>query len=154
MVNTMNDGRTCHVQVFKNYGNNTLYSYVNKMKGLGLEPHHRSDRLLKPAPHTTSPSWLYVLFSIAWIMVEDTVCRCSNKGKNTTYRNVNNMTGTGLEPKPPEWLVPETSALDHSAILPVYWMINSMNDGKTYHVQGFKIKLTILCIVMSTKWQE
>ena len=28
------------------------------------------------------------------------------------------MTGTGFEPAPPKWLVPKTSALDHSAILP------------------------------------
>ena len=125
-----------------------------KWRDWDSNPRHQSDRLLKPAPHTTSPSWLYVLFSIAWIMVEDTVCRCSNKGKNTTYRNVNNMTGTGLEPKQPEWLVPETSALDHSVILPVYFRVISMKDGKTYHVQVFKIMETILYIVMSTKWQH
>ncbi len=150
----MDDGRRYQVHMFKIKIIILCIGISTKWQQWDSNPRHRSDRLLKPAPHTTSPSGLYVLFSIAWIMVEDTVCRCSNKGQNTTYRNVNNMTGTGLEPKQPEWLVPETSALDHSAILPVFWMINSMNDGKTYHVQVFKIKLTILCIVMSTKWQE
>ncbi len=32
------------------------------------------------------------------------------------------------------------------ALLPVYFMVNSMNDVTTYHVQVFKIKGTILGI--------
>ena len=34
------------------------------------------------------------------------------------------MTGVGLEPTPPKWLVPKTSALDHSATLPIFREIN------------------------------
>ena len=61
------------------------------------------------------------------------------------------MTGVGFEPTPPKRLVPKTSALDHSAILPVCCVVNGMDDGRRYHVQVFKIQETILCIVMSTK---
>ncbi len=61
------------------------------------------------------------------------------------------MTVVGLEPTPEKWLVPLSSALDHSAILPVCFVVNSMDDGRRYHVQVFKIKETILCIGMSTK---
>ena len=64
------------------------------------------------------------------------------------------VTGVGFEPTPPKRLVPKTSALDHSAILPVCCVVNSMNDGRRYHVQVFKIQETIHCIGMSTKQLE
>ena len=34
------------------------------------------------------------------------------------------VTEMGFEPMPPKWLVPETSALDHSAILPLLLVTN------------------------------
>ena len=74
-----------------------------------------------------------------------------NKGNNTLYINVNNMTGVGLEQTPPKCMVSYTSALDHSAILRVCCVVNSMDDDRRYHVQVFKVKETILCIGTSTK---
>ena len=98
----MDDGKRYHVPVFKiketllcigmsivvmmventcagvsNKGDNTLYRNVNKMKGVGLKPLSQSDWCLKPAFHTTRQSRLYVLTSITWMMVGDTICRGS-----------------------------------------------------------------------------
>ncbi len=56
------------------------------------------------------------------------------------------MTGVGLEPTPPKWLAPKDSSLFHSTILTVFFVVNSINNGKRYHMQIFKIKETILCI--------
>ena len=46
----------------------------------------------------------------------------------------NVLTGAGFEPAPPKWLVPETSALDHSAILPLYPRSIFHNLSDTYCV--------------------
>ena len=61
------------------------------------------------------------------------------------------MTKTGLETHATKVTGALNQPLEHSAILTVYFMVNSMNDRTTYNVQVFKIKRTILCIVMSTK---
>ncbi len=61
------------------------------------------------------------------------------------YRNVIERIGVGLELTPPKRLVTQTNALDHLAILPVCDVANSMDYGRRYHVQVFKIKETILC---------
>ena len=43
----------------------------------------------------------------------------------------------GFEPRPPKWLVPKTSALDHSATLPqhdsevnINWLLHQYVSGK------------------------
>ena len=59
------------------------------------------------------------------------------------------MTGVGLEPTPSKGLVPQPSHLDHPAILPVGCVVNSIDDGRRYHVQVFEIRETILRIRMS-----
>ena len=58
------------------------------------------------------------------------------------------MTGVGLESLPPKWLVTKTSSLDHSAVLPVCCVVNSIHDVSRYHLQVFKIHERILCIRM------
>ena len=64
------------------------------------------------------------------------------------------MTGVGLEPTPSMGLVPQPSHLDHPAILPVGCVVNSIDDGRRYHLQVFNINDTILSIAMSMKYQE
>ncbi len=64
------------------------------------------------------------------------------------------MTGVGLERTRPKRLVPFTSASYHSAIRAVFLDVNSMDDGRRYHLLVFNIKDTILYIAMSTKYQE
>ncbi len=59
------------------------------------------------------------------------------------------MTGVELEPMQPKCLVSQTSALDHSAILPVCFTINAMDDVRKYHLQVFKILATIPYIGVS-----
>ncbi len=61
------------------------------------------------------------------------------------------MTGVGLEPTQPKGLLTKTSALNHSAILPVCIVVKSIHDGSRYHLQVIKIQETILYIGMSTK---
>ena len=61
------------------------------------------------------------------------------------------MADVGLEPTPPKILLPLTSDLDHSAILTVFRVVNSIHDSRRYHLQVFKIQETIISIGMSTK---
>ena len=63
------------------------------------------------------------------------------------------MTGLGLEPNPSKRKMPLTSALEHSVILPVCCVVNSMDDNRRYLLQVFNIKDIILCIAMPTKCQ-
>ena len=63
------------------------------------------------------------------------------------------MTGAGLEPTPSKRKMPLTSALDHSVILPVCCVVNSMDDNRRYLLQVFNINDIILCIAMPTKCQ-
>ena len=58
------------------------------MTGVGLEPTSPSDWYLKPAPYTTRPSCLYVLWSIAWKMVVDTMWKFSKRENNTLFRSL------------------------------------------------------------------
>ncbi len=58
------------------------------------------------------------------------------KEYNTFYSNVDKMSEIGLKPAPPKWL--------H-----VCFVINSMNSGRRYHMQVFKIKQAILSKGMS-----
>ncbi len=77
-----------------------------------------------------------------------------NKGNTTLYRNVNKMIGVVLTPTQAKWVVPKTGILDHSAILPVCFVFNCMDDGWRYCVQVFKIKETLLCVEMSIKLED
>ena len=61
--------------------------------------------------------------------------------KNAKKLNMNVLVSRGIEPTP---ALTEHSALDHLAIPPVCILVNSMDDGRRYHVQVFKIKETIL----------
>ncbi len=74
-----------------------------------------------------------------------------NKRKNTFLRNVNKMTGVGLDPMPLKCLVPKFSTSFNSAILPECFEVNSVDDGQRYHVQVVKIRETILFLGMSKK---
>ncbi len=55
-------------------------------------------------------------------------------------RNVNKITEVVLEPTPPKWFVSQTSALDHSAILPVCNVVNSIHEGSGYHMTCSKYR--------------
>ncbi len=77
-----------------------------------------------------------------------------NKGNTTFFSNVKKMTGEGLQPIPLKWLVPKISTSYHSAILPVCFLVNIIDDCRRYHLQVFNIKDRILCIALSTKCQE
>ena len=46
-------------------------------------------------------------------------------------------------------LLPKTDGLEHLAILPVYFLINGIDDLRRYHVQVLKILAKIPCIGMS-----
>ncbi len=63
----MDDGKRCHVLVFK---------IKETIRCIGM--------------------------SIVVMMTENTCAGVQNKGQNTLYRNVNQMKGVGLEPKPPK----------------------------------------------------
>ncbi len=102
------------------------------MKGVGFEPTPTKSLVPEHGPLTNQSFCLYIVTSIrACRLVILTTC-VQNSSSNSFFSNVNKMTGVGLEPMQPKCLVPKTSALEHSAILPVYCDINVIHQGSRY----------------------
>ena len=94
------------------------------------------------------------MWSIAWIMVEDNMCRCSKQRKQYFVKECQQNDKSGTRTHAPKVTGALNQHLIPSAILRVCFVVNSIDDGKKYHVPVFKIKETILCIGLSAKLLE
>ena len=81
------------------------------------------------------------------------VCRiCSKWSWPSIFHHPFSMQKTrlivvGFEPTPPKWLVPKTSALDHSATLPCANVLRSLN-----HVYCFNFHVFLSFNTVCTQW--